>query len=360
MQGVQPAFLNHTETPQASCSETPIRSTTPIGKKVMALLLTNQQRSRKNVEHAIDKWLTENDHLDEFKNYLKKTIVDAFDSQETELPVELLQRKKLLSIPPLHDFIYLKEIDFSHQGITHIEGDAFQSLKNLVKLNLESNEIRVVSNLDLSDHTALEEVNFQKNDMLEMTNANFSSCTKLRKLKLMANFFIVFSNIYLTDCRELQSFSLDHMPKLRTMDNILFSGCIHLKNINLSFNQASEYGYFNFNQCEELESIQLKGNKLESFPSWDLTPCIKLSSLDLSMNLFKASKELLLSNLEQLNSLDISENLLIELDEVIQYLSEHPHPPMIQAGRNRFSDQYTNDQLIIQKQDDYSGPICYF
>jgi hypothetical protein len=200
--------------------------------------------------------------------------------------------KKLLDICNNHsinvfnlDVYLINELNLSRKNIHKIDQDTFNGFVNLLKLNLEINNLsRLDENILSSELLNLKELNLKNNKLNCIDSRLFLNLKKLEILYLKSNLINrIEMNSFVTLSRLL---NLDlSFNCLKCIKCNLFQGLDHLEVLDLSNNDISEIEENSFQELSNyLVRLYLNNNKLKKINSNDFKKLENLEVLDLALN----------------------------------------------------------------------------
>ncbi|KAJ8718103.1 hypothetical protein PYW07_006033 [Mythimna separata] len=188
-----------------------------------------------------------------------------------------------------HNVNILTELDLSVNSITNIEYSAFQSLIQLISLNLSKNKVIdfVVNANDLAD---LKYLNLSGNYITQLYYESFSAMTKLQNLDLSYN-------------------QLDFIP------DMTFNNNYNLKLVNMTYNEIEKLDSIHITMFHpEGGVLDLSNNGLSKI-NIPYGEGLRLITLFLHSNNISDPSLVDLSHQTELQTVDMSDNLIWELDE---------------------------------------------
>jgi len=281
------------------------------------------------------------DTLNLAKNFISSVRTGTIKGKFTTLnlednSIETFEQNSFGDMPNLKEISFkgnlIRKLDFSIQ--------AFQScLKNLLKLNFNSNKITSISedffrkfpslnHLDLSENNLfslqatyflnlvnIKYLDLSSNQILTIETSTFENLTQLTRLNLENNLIYVLKGDLFGKLKNLVELNLAG-NKIETCSREFFKGLDSLTHLNLAHNQLSSVNNDSFVHLENLTTLALRSNKkLSNKNNYNiLNGSLKMIKyLDLSnMNL---SKVYLTNLYKYLVFLDLSNNKLSSSQE---------------------------------------------
>ncbi|KAJ8717450.1 hypothetical protein PYW08_005849 [Mythimna loreyi] len=188
-----------------------------------------------------------------------------------------------------HNVNILTELDLSSNSITNIEYSAFQSLIQLISLNLSKNKVIdfVVNANDLAD---LKFLNLSGNYITQLYYESFSAMTKLQNLDLSYN-------------------------RLEFIPDMTFNNNNNLKLVNMTYNEIEKLDSIHITMFHpEGGVLDLSNNGLSKI-NIPYGEGLRLVTLFLHSNNISDPSLVDLSHQTDLRTVDMSDNLIWELDD---------------------------------------------
>jgi Leucine-rich repeat (LRR) protein len=240
-----------------------------------------------------------------------------------------LQKNELKQIGPIFsNLVNLNYIVFDNNKLESVDQDCFRSNENLIKIEVFSNGISRLNNLNIENLSKLDELNLNNN--LLMSNFPLNN-TRMTILHLKNNRITEFrEKLFLPNLKIL----FVSNNRVQSLTNEIF---IHLKEaeeIDFSINRIILIEKMTFKGLVSLKRLNLSKNYLEtnSHSDYFVPDLTLLEILDLSYNYFYYFNQGFFKNLKQLKHLwlnnnnikEISSSLFVEnLNLVNLYLSSN-------------------------------------
>ncbi|CAK1553076.1 unnamed protein product [Leptosia nina] len=179
------------------------------------------------------------------------------------------------------------ELDLSHNSITHIEYNAFQSIVQLTSLDISNNRL-ITFDVNTTDLRFVKYLNLSKNFLQTLQYSSFASMINLQNLDLSFN-------------------KMDFIPDQSLMNNY------RLKLMNMTFNEILEIRRLRITFDREGGVLDLSNNGITNL---NLPPgdAYGLTFLRLRSNNITKPSLIKLNHQPNLAQLDMSKNLIEELD----------------------------------------------
>lgn len=197
------------------------------------------------------------------------------------------------------NLLAVKVLDLSSQNLRTINAEAFRSLRELSKIELDKNKIQVIHSnaffVGLSNQ--LKFLCLSENQIEDIDPRAFEGLVNLKKLELQKN-------------------------KLKLIHTNTFSSLTNLESLDLNRNQIGWIEPRLFENLTNLKELQLYGNKLKRFHRDTFESLVKLESLNMSVNKIEEMEPALFRGLSNLKELVLVGNNLKILDRAcFRYLS---------------------------------------
>jgi len=248
----------------------------------------------------------------------------------------------------LKQFAHLKYLDLSHNQLTRLEYDDFETfLTNLEHLDVSFNQIYFVdeailssSNLDSTEENIISFLNFEHNNLSVLVNKFFYNYLNLKTLKLSFNSITFIPRFKVNDdvshLSQNEAFYFDHnqieiltefniwnhpltiinldFNRLASIDKDALFNMISLRNLSMSMNSLTKIEVDTFQKCYDLNYLNLSHNLIEFIEEDSFLNLNKLLSLDLSYNCLKRLEANLFRGLQRLSSLYVQSLNSIEIN----------------------------------------------
>jgi len=221
-----------------------------------------------------------------------------------------LQKNELKQIGPIFSYLVnLKYIVFDNNKLESVDQDCFRSNENLIKIELFSNGISRMNNLNIENLTSLDELNL--NDNFLMSNFPLNN-TRMTILHLKNNRITEFrEKLFLPNLRIL----LVSNNRVQSLTNEIFIHLKEVEEIDFSINRIILIEKMTFKGLVGLKRLNLSKNYLEtnSFSDYFVPDLTLLEILDLSYNYFYYFNQGFFKNLKQLKYLWLNNNNIKEI-----------------------------------------------
>ncbi|KAK4873436.1 hypothetical protein RN001_015465 [Aquatica leii] len=257
-------------------------------------------------------------------------IDDAFLGLENLNELNLAHNKILIILAnDFRDLHQLKTLNLQHNALHNITLPKI----NLIELNLENNNLKLMPNLTLS---ALKKLRVSHNTFL---NVNFESFGKLTHLSL-SNCSIGTLNAHLQNLKDLEF--LDLSFNALDLDKNTFSGLENLRELDLSWNRLGLIPSLTFSSQSNLEKLNLSHNSFKDLTEIAFADLLELRVLDLSFNRLEHITDDVFTFLRNLQQLYLSHNQLafIEYNSIVSRLRK---VRVFDIRYNNFSCQFLID-----------------
>ena len=231
-----------------------------------------------------------------------------------DLEVLLLDENHIQELPSsIFNLIELKRLSLSQNLIQGLPGDRLKDLKNLVELNVSSNQLTEIPE-NIIELEELEILDFSSNPIETLPEGIFRLCN-LTNLKL---------NQMLLESLPEDFGSLSNLKNLDLRKNVFqslpqsFSNLTQLEVLDLGENY---FEHFPPQICslQSLDELWLDENQIEILPP-EISKLEDITFLDLSQNLLNSFPDEI-SHFTKLSNLYLSDNLISRLPEGIGSLS---------------------------------------
>ncbi|VVC93666.1 unnamed protein product [Leptidea sinapis] len=227
------------------------------------------------------------------------------------------------------------ELDLSKNSISHIEYDAFQSMDNMISLDLSCNKLFTFE-VNADDLRYVRYLNLSTNSLHTLHFQSFVSMKYLQNLdlshnqmdyfpdqSLSNNYMIKLINMTYNDIASLQSLRItfNHVGGVLDLSNNSISklnlprgDAVGLSILILSSNNISDLYLIKLSHQSDLEQIDLTYNYIQELDKSSLQLPEKLAVLDLSHNSIVKIGPSTFSRVNQLKTLRLSHNYLSEIE----------------------------------------------
>lgn len=230
----------------------------------------------------------------------------------------------------------LTELDLSKNAISNIEYDAFQSVIQMVSLDLSCNKlIDFVVNAD--DLTSIKYLNLSTNYIMNLYFESFSSMANLQNLDLSHNkldylpdetftnnYNLKYVNMTFNEIKELENLRIKMFhPEGGVLDlsnnglsrlSIPFGEGLRLTMLILHSNKITDAASVNLIYQNELKTLDMNSNWIEKLNDSSLRLPLSLTSLDLSSNNIKEIGPSTFHRVTHLKSLYLRNNKLKSIE----------------------------------------------
>ncbi|VVC30667.1 Hypothetical protein CINCED_3A022443 [Cinara cedri] len=296
----------------------------------------------------------------------------------------LTQLRKLdisfTSIKVLSPELFFKTSSLTHlyiqnNGITELPETMFQSLINLIILDLSENQIsniRIGSFMGLtsikyvnlsknklssfkgeyfitkrSNGTPLEEIDLSHNQISYLFPSTFKVHPDIKLIKVSNNKFNFFPSELIAGLARLQEIDLSR-NSLKTLEEFDFAGLPRLKKINLANNQIETISETTFHNSTQLQNIYLANNNLERIGERTFQGLNRLQYLDLENNNLTELPDLIFdrTRLKVLENINLAKNKftvapLKSLQKQYFFLSS------VDLSSNQLTELQTDDSILV-------------
>lgn len=262
---------------------------------------------------------------------LYESIIPAeFFHKHTSLEELYIDGCKILHLQndtfnPLHQLRVLhvntKNSIWGQSNVFDIEIGAFNGLTSVHTLNLNDNNIRMITGNALCAMKSLRTITLASNRIRSTDDIGFIACpnanfNELQSIDLSNNEIITIKHGWMkSDLRAVHTLNLqqNNISKIETGSFDILPG---LKKLNLSFNHLETLPTGLFNQCQHLEEIDLQNNKLYQLPFDIFAQLTQLIVLNLSNNQLSSHyiDSSIFSHLKRLVVLNLANNALTRID----------------------------------------------
>nr|XP_053641738.1 chaoptin-like [Cherax quadricarinatus] len=184
----------------------------------------------------------------------------------------------------------IKMIDFSHNNISWISGDYFESVRSsIVHLWFHHNNLRNISASVFSNFTQLQLLDFAHNHIKEIDHEAFRDTRRLQYINLRQN-------------------------NLVDLPSTLFENHHRLRHFEVSFNELRSIpdGLF---KSAPLEIFRARNNRFTKFPDTSLQRCAdNIRVIDIAYNEISSLTDSMLGRFDNLVFLDVSHNHIKSLE----------------------------------------------
>jgi Leucine-rich repeat (LRR) protein len=237
---------------------------------------------------------------------------------------------------------------FKLNKIIFIPRNSFQSLTNLVTLNLSNNNIEIVDNDAFKGLCRLEELILSKNKLSKLAINTFNGLSKLKTLDISFNRIEFLNKNTFTGLTSLKILIVS-WNSLCVVTSKLFGGLPSLENLNLSCNQVlyiSKYAFASlkkikilnlssnfiskilpnqFQNLESLEDLYLNDNEIQTINQASFENLSALKQFSVVINNINKFDFRHLKNSKLIESVDLSNNSIDEINI--------PEPERVQKNR---------------------------
>ncbi|RDD40138.1 G-protein coupled receptor GRL101-like protein, partial [Trichoplax sp. H2] len=263
------------------------------------------------------------DHVSELKN-LNLSLFDSIDFSNNRI----LDINNQI-IPNTQEFPKIRALYIKSNKLNQIHQRAFQNLQNLEILDLQNNNIRVLSFAEnlrsleklimgknkiqqlksqyFQNLTNLTELDVSCNQIRRLENHMFKSLTKLKSLKLSGNRIELIKTQAFNGLIALTNLQLEY-NLIQSIDGIFKNHLQNLQTLNISNNKITSIGGSSFLSMSYLEQLWLDNNQIPSLPTNSFNGLSSLIIISLSENLIGNLSCESFTNLNQLDELRLASN----------------------------------------------------
>lgn len=304
------------------------------------LNVTNEQQTE--LLSLTDSNLTDNQLRSVFhkKTFSRLKYVDLSGNQIQSLDVSRIQR--------------LRELSLARNSIRHLNGNVFQGLQDLRKLDLSSNNIMNLSKSAemFSNLFQLTLLDLSNNSIYDIPRHMFYSLGNLLYLNMAHNKLFVLPFQAFESMQMVEVIDLSNNLLVSFLDNFFIHNSrlkvLHLQNNRLhGINKNSLYG------LKELHTLDLSNNRITHIDRNSFDTLDGLRFLNLSQNGIEELSPIVFLQLKQLQTIDMSNNYLFQLPLGI-FANQHQLNDIIMDNTNiqKLSNWVTrsNSNMTVSKE----------
>ncbi|KAF2884826.1 hypothetical protein ILUMI_21359 [Ignelater luminosus] len=215
---------------------------------------------------------------------------------------------------PISDiYLSVKNIKFENCVVPTIPTGVFNSLQNIIDIDLERNEIETIMPGALDELKLLNRLHLRSNKITEIKVKTLNSLVNLKELNLHFNQISKLENECFSNMTRVELLRLG-WNKLEYISENIFLGLKSLKHLFLNNNRITRLAVGSFRNLPSLYQLDIEHNLLTSLEFGTISKCDSLNILALSFNNLTNVNENIFYGFGNLHTLKISNNNISSLD----------------------------------------------
>uniref|UniRef100_A0A671XZK2 TLR4 interactor with leucine rich repeats n=1 Tax=Sparus aurata TaxID=8175 RepID=A0A671XZK2_SPAAU len=243
--------------------------------------------------------------------------ISAFDFTRYSNLVRLnLQYNQIQTIQPkaFEKLSKLEELYLGHNLLSHIPAGTFQPLKKLTILYGNNNEMKKITPELFANLDNLVKLRLDGNSLEVLQDSVFKSLTSLHYLHLEYNQLQHIHRNAFSKLTSLRFLNLAHNKQAAVRSALMFSQLRALTTLLLSENQIQHVGNHVFQNLKKLSTLSLSNNRISRLDSGALRGLSSLRELLIDGNELEEIPAGILDSLERVEELDFSRNRISQVD----------------------------------------------
>ncbi|XP_037330312.2 TLR4 interactor with leucine rich repeats [Pungitius pungitius] len=243
--------------------------------------------------------------------------ISAFDFRRYSNLVRLnLQYNQIQTIHPkaFEKLNKLEELYLGHNGLLNIPAGALQPLKKLTILCGNNNNIRKITPELFTNLDKLVKLRLDDNSIDVLPDFVFKSLTSLHYLHLESNKVQHIHRNAFSDLSNLRFLNLAQNKLSAVRNAVTFSQLTALTTLLLSENEIQHVGNRAFQNLKKLSKLSLSDNRISRLDSGALKGLWRLRELQIDGNELEEIPAGVLNSLERIEELDFSRNRISSVD----------------------------------------------
>ena len=243
--------------------------------------------------------------------------ISAFDFTRYSNLVRLnLQYNQIQTIQPkaFEKLSKLEELYLGHNLLSHIPAGTLQPLKKLTILYGNNNEMKKITPELFANLDHLVKLRLDGNSLEVLQDSVFKSLTSLHYLHLEYNQLQHIHRNAFSKLTSLRFLNLAHNKQAAVRSALTFSQLRALTTLLLSENQIQHVGNHVFQNLKKLSTLSLSNNRISRLDSGALRGLSSLRELLIDGNELEEIPAGLLDSLERVEELDFSRNRISQVD----------------------------------------------
>uniref|UniRef100_G3NW17 TLR4 interactor with leucine-rich repeats n=1 Tax=Gasterosteus aculeatus aculeatus TaxID=481459 RepID=G3NW17_GASAC len=243
--------------------------------------------------------------------------ISAFDFTRYSNLVRLnLQYNQIQTIHPkaFEKLYQLEELYLGHNGLSNIPAGTLQPLKKLTVLCGNNNNIREITPELFANLDKLVKLRLDDNSIDVLQDFAFKSLTSLHYLHLESNKLQHIHRNAFSDLSNLRFLNLAQNKLSAVRNAVTFSQLTALTTLLLSENEIQYVGNHVFQNLKKLSKLSLSNNRISRLDSGALKGLSRLRELQVDGNKLEEIPAGVLNALERIEELDFSRNRISSVD----------------------------------------------
>ncbi|XP_072047956.1 uncharacterized protein [Amphiura filiformis] len=265
-----------------------------------------------------------------------KTVADeSFQSMRNLVQLDLSGNKvTYLNSNSFHQMRGLEALSLRHNRLKKLPKGVFQDLSKLTTLDLSGNNIRHVSADLFRNSTNLVDLDLSDNLLNYLPERSLHWLVYLQRLNISHNRLLDIPNRLLIDLIDLRDIHLND-NKIRVLGYDMFRKNNKIEVLSLKNNDIRTLEEFAFYYQNQLRRLDLSGNQIEQIPNTIFAGSQAMLWMDLSYNNISNIEDGAFARIENLTELNLSYNTLDVID--VDTLDELPKLRKLNLTRNNIT-----------------------
>ncbi|EDV24630.1 uncharacterized protein TRIADDRAFT_56630 [Trichoplax adhaerens] len=294
-------------------------------------------------------------HLDLSHNVIRKSIILSGNNlQKLDFSNNRILDINNQIIPNTQEFPKIRALYIKSNKLNQIHQRAFQNLQNLEILDLQNNNIRVLSFAE--NLRSLEKLIMGKNKIQQLKSQYFQNLTNLTELDVSCNQIRRLENHMFKSLTKLKSLKLSG-NRIELIKTQAFNGLIALTNLQLEYNLIQSIDGIFKNHLQNLQTLNISNNKITSIGGSSFLSMSYLEQLRLASNNISFIHHNCASVFSRLNKIDFNFNNLVRnginiSNSILDSLSGFPFELKL-AGNNikHLQTSYFRQNILLRSID---------